>query len=85
MNVEERAELEELRQRHEAPGRVPGAGSHGEDLLHQLKSLPEDEAVALLLHVRAGGRVDQVSPGLEPDQSRPRLLSLFSLAPELRL
>lgn len=69
MNVEERAELEELRQRHEAPKRTPVAGSGDEDLLHRLKSLPEDEAVALLLQVRSGARVDEVSSGPEPGPS----------------
>lgn len=78
MNVEERAELEELRQRHEAPRRGPGSGSLDQDLLHRLKSLPEDEAVALLLQVRAGGRVDQVSPGLGPGDRPAHGSSVFS-------
>lgn len=64
MNAEERAELEQLRQRHESPLKGP-AGSDGgdEDLLHRLKSLPEDEAMALLLQVRSESRVNQVSSG----------------------
>lgn len=61
MTIEERAELEQLRQQNEALGKAPGGG--GQDLLHRLRSLPEDEAVALLLQVRSEARVDQVSPG----------------------
>lgn len=57
MTLEERAELEQLRQQHEAAS--GGGGGGDEDLLHRLKSLPEDEAVALLLQVRSGGRVNE--------------------------
>lgn len=59
MTIGERAELEALRQRHEAMKRAPGVGSGDEDLLQRLKSLPEDEAVALLLRVRSGIRVNE--------------------------
>lgn len=69
MTVEERAELEALRQRHRAPKGVAGVGSGDEDLLHRLKSLPEDEAVALLLQMRSGVQVNEVSSGPEPGPS----------------
>ncbi|KAG8162117.1 hypothetical protein KVR01_007882 [Diaporthe batatas] len=46
MTANERAELELLRQQHEG-------------LLHRLKTLPEDEAVALLLQVRSETRVKE--------------------------
>lgn len=69
MNFEERAELEQLRQRHETPKKTPLASSGDENLLHRLKSLPEDEAVALLLQVRSGARVNQVSSGPAPGPS----------------
>ncbi|KAG6355116.1 hypothetical protein INS49_004197 [Diaporthe citri] len=59
MNVEERAELEQLRLQHEAPRRAPAGRGDDADLLHQLKSLPEEEAVALLLLVRSGARVNE--------------------------
>lgn len=85
MNAEERAELEKLRQQHEAPMKAPVTGSHDEEILHRLKSLPEDEAVALLLQVRAGARVNQahVSSGLESGPFHPRLLGV-SWLPEPR-
>jgi hypothetical protein len=69
MTIGERAELEALRQRHEAMKRAPGVGSGDEDLLQRLKSLPEDEAVALLLRVRSGIRVNEVSSRPEPGPS----------------
>lgn len=69
MNVEERAELEQLRQQHEAPRRVLVGGGGDADLVHRLKNLPEDEAVALLLQVRSGARVNEVSPGPGPGPS----------------
>lgn len=66
MTVEERAELEQLRQQHQASEKASeGRGDDG-DLLDQLKSLPEDEAVALLLQVRSEARVHEVSSGTEP-------------------
>lgn len=65
MTIEERAELEQLRQQHEAAS-GGGGGGGDEHLLQRLKSLPEDEAVALLLQVRSGTRVNEVSSEPEP-------------------
>ncbi|KAL1866839.1 hypothetical protein Daus18300_006542 [Diaporthe australafricana] len=62
MSVEERAELEQLRQlrqHREIPTRAPDRGGDDWDVLHQLKNLPEDEAVALLLRVRSGDNDQQ--------------------------
>ncbi|KAI3399117.1 hypothetical protein diail_7696 [Diaporthe ilicicola] len=65
MSVEERAELERLRQlqqRQEVPTEVPSKtrdrGGDIQDLVYRLRTLPEDEAVALLLQVRSGARVN---------------------------
>lgn len=69
MNVEERAELEQLRQQHQSPKSVPQSGNDDRALLHRLKSLPEDEAVALLLELRSGAQVQEVSSGPEPGRS----------------
>ena len=65
MTAEERAELEVLRQQQRASPRKGqrGGGGVDEDVLQQLKTLPEDEAVALLLQVRSETRVNQVSSG----------------------
>lgn len=66
MTVEERAELEQLRQQHQASEKTADGRGDDEDVLDRLKSLPEDEAVALLLQVRSEARVHQVSSGPEP-------------------
>lgn len=66
MAVEERAELEQLRQQHQASEKAVDGRDDDVDVLHQLKSLPEDEAVALLLEMRSQARVHQVSSGPEP-------------------
>lgn len=66
MNVEERAELEQLRQQHQAPKSAPQGGDDAKGVLQRLKSLPEDEAVALLLELRSRAQVHEVSLGLEP-------------------
>ncbi|KAJ0108827.1 c6 transcription factor [Diaporthe amygdali] len=58
MTLEERAELEQLRQQHELPRKVPGHGGDDGDILHRLKTLPEDEAVALFIQLRSGARVN---------------------------
>lgn len=57
MNIEERAELEQLRQQKQVPRAVPRGGGGGEDLLHRLKTLPEDAAVSLLLQLRSEAQV----------------------------
>lgn len=69
MNVKERAELEQLRQQHQAPRAAPGGGEGDEDLLHLLKTLPEDAAVALLLKLRSEA---QVSTGDRGSTARDR-------------
>ncbi|KAK2596580.1 hypothetical protein N8I77_013462 [Diaporthe amygdali] len=58
MSLEERAELEQLRQQLQLPRKTPsrGGGGGGDNLLHRLETLPEDEAVGLLLQVRLGIR-----------------------------
>lgn len=61
MTLEERAELEQLRQQHELPRKIPGHGGDDGDILHRLKTLPEDEAMTLLLQLRSGARVHDVS------------------------
>lgn len=66
MNVEERAELEHLRQQLQTHKSAPQGGDDVEGVLHRLKSLPEDEAVALLLELRSSVQVHEVSLGLEP-------------------
>ena len=72
MNIEERAELEQLRQQLEAPPRtVSGGGGGEEDLLHRLKTLPEHEAVTLLLQVRSGTRINQGSSRPQPGPVAP--------------
>lgn len=77
MTVEERAELEQLRQQHLASEKASeGRGDDG-DILQQLKILPEDEAVALLLQVRSGVRVQEVSSGPKP------VPSLTAISPNL--
>jgi hypothetical protein len=65
MTVEERAELEQLRQQQQAaPQAATGGGREDdEDLLRRLKTLPEDAAVALLLQMRSEAQVNQVSAG----------------------
>lgn len=61
MTAEERAELEMLRQQHEAPLEGVGSGGGHEDLLHRLKTLPEHEAMALLLELRSEAGFKEVS------------------------
>jgi hypothetical protein len=69
MNAQERAELELLRQQQrESPlsGHHPGGGGDEKDILHRLKTLPEDEAVALIQQLRSETRGNQVSKPWEP-------------------
>ncbi|KAH8747471.1 hypothetical protein F5883DRAFT_474402 [Diaporthe sp. PMI_573] len=62
-----RAELQQLRQQHDAtPQKVSDGGGGEEDLLNRLKTLSEHEAVALLLQVRSGTQTNQVSSGPQP-------------------
>jgi hypothetical protein len=70
MTVEERAELEQLRQQRQAPRGAPGGREDDEDLLYRLKTLPEDAAVALLLQMRSEAQVRQVSSGSAARPSR---------------
>jgi hypothetical protein len=72
MNIEERAELQQLRQQHDAtPQKVSDGGGGEEDLLNRLKTLSEHEAVALLLQVRSGTQTNQVSSGPQPGPVAP--------------
>lgn len=87
MSAQERAELELLRQQHEALPEGPGGGEGDEGLLHRLKTLPEHEAMALLLQMRTETRVKEVSSPLQPGPvcSGPLILALDSQARSLTL